>query len=76
MDQPPNDWTGRILHFLFGAVLGAPIGLCVWFWWNPAQAGGWVLIPAVAVILGLLGAVWGDRLWYGLGRIFRHWWLP
>jgi hypothetical protein len=74
--QRPNDWTGRILHFLFGAIIGAIIGFGGWARFASDNAQGWILIGAGALVLGLLGALWGDRFWYGFGRIFKYWLMP
>lgn len=73
--QPPRDWTGRILYFLFGAVIGAGIGCAAWVQFQPQNDKGWSLILAGAVIFGSLGAIRGDRFWYSLGKSLKHWWV-
>lgn len=74
--QKPNDWIGRVLHFVFGAFIGAFMGLSMWTRIEVSNDHGWIMIPIGAMIIGLLGAIWGDRLWYSIGKIFKFWWLP
>jgi hypothetical protein len=52
-----------VVHFIFGAGLGAFIGLGV-----RAQFmsdGGWIAIPVAALGVGLLAAVFTDGFWEG-----------
>jgi len=72
--QRPNDWTGRMLHFILGAIIGAIIGFGGWARFDTDNARGWILIGVGGIVIGLLGAVWGDRFWYGIGRVFKYWW--
>lgn len=72
--QRPHDWTGRTMHFILGAIIGAIIGFGGWARFDAGNARGWILICVGAMVIGLLGAVWGDRFWYGIGRIFKYWW--
>ena len=72
--QRPVDWTSRLLHFILGAIIGALVGFSGWARFDSANDHGWILICAGAVVVGLLGAAWGDRFWYGIGKIVRFWW--
>jgi hypothetical protein len=74
--QRPTDWTGRILHFLLGAVIGSFIGFYGWARFASENPRGWMIIAIAALVLGVLGAVWGDRFWFRVSKVFRYWWLP
>lgn len=74
--QRPTDWTGRILHFFLGAVIGSFIGFYGWARLASESASGWMIMAAAASALALLGAVWGDRFWFRAGKVFRYWWWP
>lgn len=73
---PPTDWTGRILHFLLGAAIGSFIGFYGWAGFASDSPRGWMFMATAGIALGLLGAVWGDRFWFRVGKVFRYWWLP
>jgi NhaP-type Na+/H+ or K+/H+ antiporter len=65
-----NRWTledriGVVVQLLFGALLGALVGVS-WVWWispidNPAV--NWALFAAVVVICALLSLRYGEDLW-------------
>jgi hypothetical protein len=75
------DWTGFVLHATFGACLGAVLGLGLHLsgpttpLWLPGFLTTRSTLEDVigsAVLLGLLGGVLRNRLWFGWLR-WRRW---
>jgi len=62
------------MHFVFGAIVGGFLGFVLCFRAQPNNDHGWIFVPALALVLGTVGGIYGDRCWYGLGRWFRYWW--
>lgn len=71
------DWSGFIIHFVFGAALGTVIGLGLW-----AQLGGRnstsstvgvLCIGGGALACGLVAGFFEDRFWGSFARLFRWW---
>ncbi|MBX3732304.1 MAG: hypothetical protein KF791_06880 [Verrucomicrobiae bacterium] len=66
------DWVAFAVHFLFGAILGAGIGMTVWG--RPAlgmyesRRAGAVCIALGALSGGLLAGFGRDSFWSSLGR--------
>ena len=64
----PQDLLGVVLYLGCGVLVGALVGA----WLAPP----WLLVPAGAVVFGLLSVLYGDRAWDGLGALLRPltWW--
>jgi hypothetical protein len=73
-DNHHFDWARFVVHFIFGALLGALAGFTTWFLWFGREPYGWLVIAAPAVAIGLLAGFFGDRFW----ESFREpsWWNP
>ncbi len=62
------------IHFGFGAIFGAGIGVCIGWWdfdWT-----GWRLaagVAAASIVVAYCCGRWGDRAWEWL--IERFWWF-
>jgi len=54
------DWVKFLLHFIFGLFLGL---LGVVSWGLLFEARSWVDLLWLPVLLGILGGIFGDRLW-------------
>lgn len=57
-------WVGPVVRFTCGAILGALAGIGLYAEWFPDDPG-WLVIPASALICGILAAIFGDRFWTG-----------
>ena len=61
-DEPKRDWEKTWIHFVFGFVVG---WLAVF-----STGGGWIVNLAVALLLGILAAIYLDKFW----EEFLSWW--
>jgi hypothetical protein len=48
------DWERFWIHFMFGALVGAFMGLAFW-------RDGWLWIGGTSLVIALLGGIYGDR---------------
>jgi hypothetical protein len=56
----PFEWGRAIVHFIFGAALGALVG------WGAAARfdySAWLTVPLTALGVGLIAAVYTDNFW-------------
>ena len=62
MSYNEQDWMHRTLQFIFGAIIGTfmGIGLSSSFPDFPV----WMFIVGTALILGIVAAIMGDKLWH------------
>ncbi len=62
-----KDWFGFWVHFVFGAIAGAFIGLWVWgrpaFGFYESSLAGIICIGGGAILGGLLAGFGRDRFW-------------
>jgi ABC-type antimicrobial peptide transport system permease subunit len=83
--KPPFDWFGFWVHFFFGVLIGAGLGMWLWSTSSYAtSASAWtgtspwsVLIYAgiSALLCGICAGFYGDRFWEKLISFFRWpWW--
>jgi hypothetical protein len=67
-----RDWVGFWVHFVFGAILGAVIGL--WVWGRPvfrlydSSLAGFLCIGGGALLGGLLAGFGRDSFWESFRR--------
>jgi hypothetical protein len=54
------DWVKFLLHFIFGLFLGS---LAVVSWGLLFEVRSWVDLLWLPVLVGILGGIFGDRLW-------------
>ena len=73
-NDEPYDWERFWIHFVCGALIGAGIGLSYWIRHWYVGYSGWVCIGLPALVVALLGGVFGDRFWEGLARFGRSGW--
>ena len=67
------DWLGFWVHFAFGALLGAGLGLRVWIGHlNGSTAAGWCCIIGGSLLFGLVLGVCKDGFWEGMKA--WSWW--
>ena len=75
LDKPKADWLGFAIHFFFGSLLGAAIGLYIWArsdWvLSASSTPGVLFVSAGAVIGGLLAGCRQDAFWTGVGDTYR-----
>jgi hypothetical protein len=71
------DWAGFLVHFFFGAVIGAVMGFGLWVKsssaTSPSLTPGLYYIGGAALVLGLIAGCLGDRLWHSFADWFRGW---
>lgn len=71
----PFDWSGFVVHFVFGAPFGAIVGFAMWgkssFTESTSMTPGWFFIGGGALVCGLIAGFLGDRFWQGIGDWFR-----
>lgn len=66
------DWAGLWLHALFGAVVGAVMGL--WVWLRPrwglydSSFAGMVCVGGGALVVGIIAGLVRERFWDDLMR--------
>jgi hypothetical protein len=73
-DDPPADALEFWVRFVCGVLAGAFIGFMLWLrWFYTFGPYGWIGIPAVALVCGLVAGWWGDRFWHLVLRILELW---
>lgn len=76
MNKSNFDWERFWIHFIFGAVLGAGIGLAFWIqhWYFGLSA--WLLICGFSLSTALLSGIYGDQFWEWFLRhsSWLRWW--
>jgi hypothetical protein len=55
------DWTKFILHFIFGLFLGVLVNIG---WGIFFDANSWMDLIWLPILIGILGGIYGDRLWH------------
>ncbi len=73
-DQFEQGAVSGVLHFLFGAIVGAVIfGFAAWMFILPPL--GLYVTAAGSVLLGVAAAIWRSRFWRALGNnpLFKFW---
>ena len=72
-EDPPRDREEFWIRFVFGAVVGTILALCLlsYIGWLPPTV--WLFVPAGALLLGLAAGLWGDRFWQLFLGLFRWW---
>ncbi len=71
---PSQDWIRFFVRFFFGALLGALAGLFLWAWLLSGAALGWLAIPAMALVIGVMAGLLGDHYWESFRE--QSWWNP
>lgn len=73
MNNDNYDWFRFWVHFIFGAVVGAIIGvLSLMRVWHPGQSPFlWVACWSLGIALS--GGIYGDRFWEWFLRNLRRW---
>ncbi|MDB6174153.1 MAG: hypothetical protein JWL59_3464 [Chthoniobacteraceae bacterium] len=75
--KSPFDWVGFVVHFFFGALVGAAAGFGAWAKSPHASSvsmtPGFYYIGLGALICGLIAGWWGDHFWTGFCEWFRKW---
>ena len=66
-----KNWLHRLLQFFLGAALGGAAGVAAWK--DFPEYPMWIFAAGGALVLGVLAAVIGDRLWHGVLRHWRGW---
>ena len=67
LEKRNKDWTGFWMHALFGAALGALIGL--WVWLRPrlglydSALAGVLLVGGGALVVGFIASILRDDFW-------------
>jgi len=65
-----------VIHFVFGLLVGAVLGMRFWVGWYE-DLPGIICIGGCALLVGLAGGICGDRFWKrfleGTSRLW--WWL-
>lgn len=63
-DRPKRDWQKTRIHFVCGVIFG---GLSAF-----GSDGGWIVIAIIALVTGMLAAVFLDQFWDGIGSIWNR----
>jgi len=64
MAYKEQDWIHRTLQFIFGSIIGAISGFGVASSFPDYSL--WIFVIGGAFFLGLVAAIFGDKLWYSL----------
>jgi len=67
------DWQRFWIHFVCGALFGAGIGFCFWLQNWPSGLPAWVYITFLSLAIALLGGIYGDSFWERLLRFIGRW---
>ena len=71
--EQPYDWQRFWTHFVCGALFGVFLGAVFWFrTWDPGLSA-WLCIGGTSLAVALLGGVFGDRFWERLVRGIGRW---
>jgi hypothetical protein len=74
------DWPAFCIHFFFGALVGAAIGVRCWMrsdWaLSPSATPGVLIVSGSALLVGLLAGLAKDAFWSEVGEYSAEWpWL-
>lgn len=74
MHDEGYDWERFWIHFIFGALVGAIMGLVFWarYWHHGSSAA--LCVGGFFLVVALLGGIWGDRFWEWFLESFRWMW--
>lgn len=73
MSDKDYDWFRFWVHFAFGALLGAVMGLVFWMQsWHPGLPL-WLWVGGFSLGIALVGGTYGDRFWGWLLSNLRWW---
>ena len=67
----PRDWFEFWVRFFFGAIFGLAVGFWLWLRIFPLWDFGWIALPATALLVGLVAALYGDHFRESLRDV--HW---
>ena len=72
-EESTYDWERFWIHFVCGALLGAGIGFFFWFRNWHSGLSVWVCISFPALVVALLGGIYGDCFWEGFMKFIGRW---